>query len=97
MPIKEKIEQLKNFLTGHINSDMDAETLKAFQDQIQVCDDALVEDKAVQDEILDYKNTIIKMVKSSGSSEQPREITDTETQPRTLEEIALDYKNKKGK
>lgn len=97
MPIKEKIELLKSFLTEQINSDMDADTLKAYQDHIQVCDEALVEDKAVKDEILDYKNTIIKMVKSSGSSEKPKEITDTETQPRSLEEIAIDFKNKKGK
>ena len=97
MPLKEKIETLKNFLTEHINADMDADTLKAYQDHIKVCDDALVEDKAVQDEILDYKNTIIKMVKSSGSSEKPADLTETETQPRSLEEIAQDIKNKKGK
>lgn len=81
--------QLKEFIQKHINNEMDADTLNEYKNASELADSLIGEDKVVEDEIKSYKDTIVKMVKTSGSGDTPKDPTQKEeSQPRGLEEIA---------
>ena len=88
MKIQELIENLKSTLKDSIKDDMDVGTINKINQSIQDCDEILNEHSKVESELGECKNTIIKLVKTQGDANPPKETIPQEQQPRSLEEIA---------
>lgn len=91
--IQSLMTDLKGYLSGLITEDMNVEQINEINAHINKCDEALDEYKKTDDELLSAKETIIKIVKNSGSSEVPQDSSEVSKAPRSLEEIANSIKN----
>ena len=88
MPIKEDLEKLKSFILDSITDELTSEELENRQQLSLVCDELVNEYNGLNEEILDLKGTIIKVVKNSGSATPPSELESEANTPKSLEDIA---------
>ncbi|MBO7716802.1 MAG: hypothetical protein J6S85_24760 [Methanobrevibacter sp.] len=94
--IQEKMEAIKSYLQGMIKPEMEVNTITSINDQIKMCDEVIEDSKKTQDELVQAKEVIIKVVKNSGSSDTPKDDSNPVSKtPRSLEEIAKEISNKK--
>ena len=91
--MKEKVEKIKEFLKGLINTDMDTETINKYNEIIGQVDAILDEHNGLEKELVSAKDTIVNLVKTQGNSNPPQDPTPQEKQPRGLEEIAQSISN----
>lgn len=95
MTIQEKMESLKSYFQGLIKPEMEVSVLTSINDQIKICDEVIETSKKTEDDLVQAKEVIIKMVKNNGSSEAPKdESSPVSKTPRSLEDIAKDISNR---
>ena len=91
--VKTSLNNVKVYLQGLIKEDSSVEEINAINEQIQGIDESLAEYKKTSDELVSAKDTIIKIVKTSGSSEEPQDPNPQAKEARSLEQIARDMIN----
>lgn len=82
--IKETTSKLREYLQSIMTKDMSAEELEKHQTALSSLDSLDNEEESYQNEIASCKDQIVRLVKSQGNANPPKE----EQQPRSLEEIA---------
>lgn len=85
--IKDSTGKVKDFIKGLITSEMESSELQKYQDMITELDSIDNDEARIQKELTDCKDQIVKLVKSQGSANPPKEQIGEPT-PRSLEEIA---------
>ena len=87
--IKEKMTAIKEFINAHITSDMSTEDINKYNDILKSCDGVIDESDLMEKDLKECKEALVHIVKGSGNSKKPPEITQEETQqPKSMEEIA---------
>lgn len=89
--IKDRVSKLKDYFQGLMSKEMSTEELEKHQEMLAEFDEIDKESDQQLEEISSAKDQIVKLVKSQGSSDKPKE--EKEQKPRTLEEIAQDTIN----
>jgi len=90
--IKTSTQNLREFITSQIKSDMEKSEIDKYQEILKELDTINSEDDARDKELVECKEVIIKQVKTSGSKDEPKE-QESEKEPRSLEEIAQSIEN----
>ena len=93
--INDNVSAIKDFIRGLINKDMDADTIKSYNDILGKADEIIGEYDGLEKELVSTKDIVVHLVKTQGNDNPPKDPTkpDQEKQPRSLEEIARDKIN----
>lgn len=93
--INDNVSAIKDFIKGLINKDMDADTIRSYNDILGKADEIIGEYDGLEKELVSTKDIVVNLVKTQGNANPPKDpITpDQEKQPRSLEEIAKDKIN----
>lgn len=88
MPIRETMTTIKEFINNLITTEMSTEDINKYNDILKSCDDVINESDLKDKDLKDCKDTLVNIVKVSGNSKKPPEITKEEQKPKSMEEIA---------
>lgn len=89
--VEQTLNDLKNFVNSLITTDLSTDKITEYNGVITKIDEAIVEDKKTNDDLIKAKDVIVNMVKTQGSSEKPKDESGGEAKtPRSLEQIAKD-------
>ena len=92
--INDNVSAIKDFIKGLINKDMDADTIKSYNDILGKADEIIGEYDGLEKELVSTKDIVVHLVKTQGNDNPPKDPTiQEEKQPRSLEEIARDKIN----
>ena len=90
--IKSKTKEVRDFITGLINSDMSTEDIEKHQKMLSKLDEIDKEEESLTQEINSCKDKIVSLIKTEGSANPPQD-GEGNKNPRSLEEIAKSIAN----
>lgn len=94
---EERIAALKKRFTERITTESSADDINDNNNAISEIDALNEQHNALKEENAKLKETIVRMVQTSGSSDKPSEASDVGSKPKTLEEIIAEKQAEQNK
>ena len=96
MTFQEKVNALKETFKSRITAESSPEEVEALNKHQSDLDELVVEHNKVVEENAKFRDTIVRMVSTQGSSDKPKDESDG-SKPKTIEECVAEQLIKEGK